>query len=53
MITTLVVEAAIYDFGHVVLIQRAFKHDGTGVFQAAMKRCLETVREKVSGTDKI
>jgi hypothetical protein len=53
MITALVVEAAGYDFGQVVLIQRTFKHDGTGVFQTAMKRCFETVWKKVSGTDKI
>jgi len=53
MITALVVEAAVYDFGQVVLIKRTFKYDGTGVFQAAMKRCFETLRKKMSGSHKI
>ena len=38
---------------HAILIQRAFKYDGAGVSQAALKRGFETIREKVSGADKI
>jgi hypothetical protein len=53
MITTLVVEATVYDSVHVVLIQRTLKYDGSGIFQAAMKRSFETIRKKVSGADKI
>jgi hypothetical protein len=46
MITALVVEAAIYNFCHVVLIQRTFKQHGSGVFQTALKRGFETVGKK-------
>ena len=53
MIIALAVESAIYNSGHAVLIQWAFKQDRAGILQASVKGCLKAIWRKVSGANQI